>query len=168
MPSRQPSPRAKKVRGVVYSAFMFFSILVGVAGLFIAASRDDFTAAPASQYSDGELVYSSPVLTPSRETHILYGDKTGGGHRHGVGKPCKSEFPIHWGDDKIIDTVKTLAANDNANWQQQDNGYYVAEQNVDNVRVRVVLNEDRTRIITAYPTNLPRNACPARKPANDN
>jgi hypothetical protein len=71
-------------------------------------------------------------------------------------------------DDKIIDTVKTLAANDNANWQQQDNGYYVAEQNVDNVRVRVVLNEDRTRIITAYPTNLPRNACPARKPANDN
>lgn len=110
----------------------------------------------------------SPLLTPQAQQHLLYGDKRGGGHLHGVGKECKSEFPAHWDKEEVITRVKTVAANDNLNWKQQDNGYYVAEQNVEGIRVRVVLNGDRTKIITAYPTNVPRNPCPARRPANDN
>ncbi len=50
-------------------------------------------------------------VSPERTTHILDGDETGGGggHRHGVGKPGKTEFPASWDDKKIIDTVVDVA-----------------------------------------------------------
>ena len=48
-------------------------------------------------------------VTPERATHILDGDATGGGHRHGAGKPGKTEFPAGWDDRKIIDTVLDVA-----------------------------------------------------------
>lgn len=103
-----------------------------------------------------------PTLPPQRQNHILYGDNTGGGHLYGVGKPCKSEFPKNWSAGDIITTVQTLAANDNAKWSQADNGYYASEQSVDGVAIRLILNRNRDQIITAYPVNTPRNACPNR------
>lgn len=106
-------------------------------------------------------------LSPERQTHILYGDAKGGGHKYGVGKPCKSEFPQDWDDSEIIDTVKQIAANDNLDWRREDNGYYVTETFEDKTRVRVVLGPQKENIITAYPTNVKRNPCPA-KAANDN
>jgi len=49
-------------------------------------------------------------VTPDRRTHILDGDDFGGGHRHGTGKPGKTEFPASWPDevifDKILDAVQ--------------------------------------------------------------
>lgn len=115
----------------------------------------------------GTTLTTTPLeISAARQTHILTGDATGGGHRAGAGKPCKSEFPADWPDDKIIVTVGKIAANDNLFWKEQDNGYYVAEQPVDGVRVRVVMDKQRAHVITAYPTNLPRNPC--RTPANDN
>ena len=36
------------------------------------------------------------VVTPERAKHILDGDSHGGGHRHGTGKPGKTEFPASW------------------------------------------------------------------------
>lgn len=105
-------------------------------------------------------------ISPQRREHILYGDITGGGHKHGVGAPCKSEFPAHWDDDTIIKEIEMIAANDNLNWEEQRNGYYVTEQNVGTVRVRVVKARNGDDVITAYPTNTKRNPCP--RPANDN
>lgn len=105
-------------------------------------------------------------ISPERRTHILYGDATGGGHKFGTGSPCKSEFPKHWDDNTIIKEVEMIAANDNLNWEEQRNGYYVTEQNVGTVKVRVVKARNGNDIITAYPTNTPRNPCPT--PANDN
>jgi len=104
------------------------------------------------------------IISPERRTHILYGDATGGGHKHGVGAPCKSEFPEHWDDDTIIKEVELIASNDNLSWQQQRNGYYVTEQKVGTVKVRVVKGRNGRDVITAYPTNVQRNPCPA----NDN
>lgn len=104
------------------------------------------------------------VLTPEREQHILYGDGRGGGHLHGVGKPCKSEFPPDWDAAQIIETSERIAANDNLDWEAQRNGYYVAESDQGHIRVRVVLGPQRQHIITAYPVNVERNPCPA----NDN
>ena len=104
------------------------------------------------------------VISPQRRTHILYGDATGGGHKFGVGAPCKSEFPKHWDDDTIIQKVELIAANDNLNWEQQRNGYHVAEQKVGTVNVRVVKGRKNEQVITAYPTNTGRNPCPV----NDN
>ena len=44
-------------------------------------------------------------VTPERRTHILDGDAFGGGHRHGTGKPGKTEFPASWSDEKILDKI---------------------------------------------------------------
>jgi len=101
------------------------------------------------------------AISPQRRAHILYGDATGGGHMFGAGKPCKSEFPKHWDEDTIIKEVELIAANDNLNWEQQRNGYYVTEQKVGTVNVRVVKGRAGEKVITAYPTNVPRNPCPA-------
>lgn len=115
------------------------------------------------------LATLTPVdISPQREKHILYGDATGGGHRHGVGKPCKSEFPADWDDARIIDTIERLAANDNLFWKQEPNGYHTAEQSVDGVRIRVVMDKHKAQVITGYPVDVRRNPCPTRAPANDN
>lgn len=118
----------------------------------------------------GKADKNTPVLTSQRQQHLLYGDRSGGGHLYGTGKPCKSEFPRDWDAEKIVHTVTTAAANDNLRWQQQDNGYYVADTQSGNLSIRIVLNENKREIVTAYPTNVPRNPCPARNrtPANDN
>jgi hypothetical protein len=100
-------------------------------------------------------------ITDERRIHILYGDATGGGHLYGQNKPCKSEFPQHWNEDTIIKEVELIAANDNLNWHQQRNGYYVTQQKVGTVTVRVVKDRDNKNVITAYPTNTYRNPCPA-------
>ncbi len=112
-----------------------------------ARAADDFNKASA--------------ISPGRRAHILYGDATGGGHLFGTGKPCKSEFPKHWDEGTIIKEVELIAANDNLNWEQQRNGYYVTEQKVGTVKVRVVKGRENKNIITAYPTNVARNPCPA-------
>src|SRR5690606_4015735 len=96
-------------------------------------------------------------LSQQRETHILYGDKNGGGHLYGVGKACKSEFPEEWDKEKIIESVKLVAANDNLDWSQEKNGYHVAETNIDGTIVRVVLDREKDDIVTAYPLNVQRN-----------
>jgi hypothetical protein len=106
------------------------------------------------------------VLTDARRVHILYGDQSGGGHLSGVGKPCKSEFPSDWTEEKITRTVEQIAANDNLNWKRQENGYYTVNRMVEDVRVRVVVDRRKNEIVTAYPVNIGRNPCPA--PANDN
>jgi hypothetical protein len=48
-------------------------------------------------------------ITPERIVHVLEGDSTGGGHRHGTGKPGKTEFPASWSDEKIIDNALDVA-----------------------------------------------------------
>jgi hypothetical protein len=104
------------------------------------------------------------IISPKSRVHILYGDRTGGGHMFGQNKPCKSEFPKGWDEARILNTIGQIAANDNINWRREGNGYYTGQQNVDGVKVRVVLNRERDDVITAYPVNGRRNPCPA----NDN
>ncbi len=109
---------------------------------------------------------AQPITIPeSARAHILYGDARGGGHLAGAGKPCKSEFPEDWDDAKIINEAARIAANDNLNWRRQKNGYEAAEDFVDGVKVRVVVNARKQEVVTAYPVNVRRNPCPA---ANDN
>jgi hypothetical protein len=114
----------------------------------------------------GGAAQQAVTLSPAREQHILYGDSRGGGHLHGQARPCKSEFPADWDADKIIAVVTKEAANDNLNWRHQRNGNDVAEVMKDGIQIRIVMNGRHDQIITAYPLNTPRNACPAA--ANDN
>jgi len=108
---------------------------------------------------------NAPHIPQDRAKHILYGDRNGGGHLHGTGKPCKSEFPQNWDAQTVLQKIQTAATNDNAHWQQQPNGYYVADVPVDDIQIRIVLNNGQDTVITAYPVNVRRNPCPA---ANDN
>jgi filamentous hemagglutinin len=131
------------------NTFFFFLFLLGI---LVAVMRPPGIPAPL------------PRVSPEREQHILYGDATGGGHLHGIGKPCKSEFPASWDAKEIISKVRNTAANDNINWRRERNGYHVAERMIGNVRVRIVLDEGKDDVVTAYPLNLPRNPCPANDP----
>jgi hypothetical protein len=112
---------------------------------------------------------TAPVLDAQHRQHILYGDNNGGGHLHGMGKACESEFPAGWSAEDITRTVTALAANDNLGWKQSSNGYEVAETYDSGVKIRIVVDRRRNLIVTAYPLNMPRHACPRGhgRPAND-
>ena len=89
-------------------------------------------------------------VTPERAGHILDGDRWGGGHRHGTGRPGKTEFPASWDDEKIIGHVLGVArAPDDppvfqANRRWRVHGYR------DEVGINVVIQPDG-RIWSAWP-----------------
>lgn len=91
-------------------------------------------------------------LSPERTTHILDGDETGGGHRHGTGIPGKTEFPASWDDERIIDTVVDVARRPDLPPKHQEwNDRWVARGTRDDVEVVAVIERDG-RIWTSWPT----------------
>jgi hypothetical protein len=108
---------------------------------------------PQSAWDNADALTRPPLdalrLPPERTIHILDGDATGGGHRYGVGKPGKTEFPANWDEDKIIDSILSVARSpDSASLQR--NGRWLAEGVRDQVALAVVIMTDG-RIWTAYP-----------------
>ena len=97
------------------------------------------------------------LTTPERRKHILYGDKTGGGHKYGTGKAGKSEFPKSWSDDKIIHVISITARDKASQCKTQRNGYCKIDERIENIDLRVILGRDKKFIITGYPTNTRRN-----------
>jgi hypothetical protein len=145
------------MHGIMNKYRRFFIILMTVLAVMVMVvefARDQ--TAPATLHAANDNV---PALSEQRARHILYGDATGGGHLHGVGKPCKSEFPPDWTAEDIVTRVQSLAANDNVRWKRQPNGYHTSEQMVDGIRIRIVTDREGDEIITAYPVNVPRNPC---------
>src|SRR5215470_6899940 len=57
-------------------------------------------------------------LTADRAAHILDGDATGGGHRHGTGRPGKTEFPAGWDDATITGNIAAVARDPDSVEQQ--------------------------------------------------
>jgi len=79
-------------------------------------------------------------VSPERTTHILDGDETGGGHRHGVGKPGKTEFPASWDDKKIMDHVLDVARRPDSTPEHQHwNDRWVCSGIRDSVDVSVIV-----------------------------
>ena len=90
-------------------------------------------------------------LTPERRAHILDGDETGGGHRHGTGEPGKTEFPAEWDDDRIIDAVLTVARTPDEAPERQDwNERWSVTGTRDGVEVVAIVESDG-RVWTAWP-----------------
>jgi hypothetical protein len=90
-------------------------------------------------------------VTPERQVHILDGDSAGGGHRHGTGKPGKTEFPANWDDGKVIDALLDVARRpDQAPGHQEWNGRWVARGTRDDVEIVVVIAPD-ARIWSGWP-----------------
>jgi hypothetical protein len=69
---------------------------------------------PAADYATRPRA-DSLTLLPERISHILDGDRWGGGHRHGTGRPGKTEFPAGWDDKRIIDHSLTTGGVSTAN-----------------------------------------------------
>jgi Bacterial EndoU nuclease len=91
-------------------------------------------------------------VTPERTAHVLDGDgKGGGGHRHGTGQPGKTEFPVGWDDQKVIDTLLDVARRPDQTPQRQEwNGRWAARGTRDDVEIVVVVARDG-QIWTGFP-----------------
>jgi hypothetical protein len=92
-------------------------------------------------------------VSPERRSHVLDGDADGGGgHRHGIGNPGKTEFPASWSDEKIIDSLLDVARRpDHPPRHQEWNDRWVARGTRDDVEVVVVIARDG-RIWSGWPT----------------
>lgn len=158
-------PRPLSPKNLFALTILLFSLIAGLSLIDtheLAELDQDITTAQE------EHPYSSAANPPAIEAdwqHILYGDESGGGHLYGVGRPCKSEFPADWTPARIRQTVTLMAANDNAQWRQEENGYLVSEQRTDDLNIRIVLDPEKAEVVTSYPLNVQRNPCP--RPAND-
>lgn len=108
---------------------------------------------PQSAWDNADPLTRPPLdalrIQPERAIHILDGDATGGGHRYGAGKPGKTEFPANWDEDKIIDSILSVARSPDSASPQR-NGRWLVEGVRDQVALAVVIVADG-RIWTAYP-----------------
>lgn len=104
------------------------------------------------------------LATSERTNHILYGDKTGGGHLW-PGKADKSIFPSSWNAEKVMHYVSDLATDPTLKpiWTRGAEGslftkvgvpsrYYI-EGIREGIKIRVVIEPVSGKIITAFPIN---------------
>jgi hypothetical protein len=104
-----------------------------------------------AEYAEDRPTPDAIRVTPERVTHILDGDSTGGGHRHGTGKPGNTEFPADWGDDKIIETARSIAQKPDQRPVLQDrNNRWLCIGTRDSVEVSVIVLPDG-EVRTAWP-----------------
>ena len=87
-----------------------------------------------------------------RTTHILDGDADGsGGHRHGVGKAGKTEFPASWDDEKVMGHVLDVVRRpDSAPVLQHRNNRWICTGTRDGVEVTAIVLRSG-EIWTAWP-----------------
>ena len=118
-----------------------------------ADSRTDHSAWDSVDTSNRPAL-DALCVSPERRVHILDGDADGGGggHRHGVGNPGKTEFPASWNDEKIINALLDVARQpDHSPGHQEWNDRWVARGTRDDVEVVAVVARDG-RIWTGWPT----------------
>src|SRR5437762_11128230 len=85
VPARRPEPPESRSRQEYYEALRVASAgeTADDSREAVGAERAGWDSVDAEDRPKAEDIH----VTPERTTHILDGDKTGGGHRHGVGKP---------------------------------------------------------------------------------
>jgi hypothetical protein len=117
-----------------------------IAGLELTGSRWD---AVPGEHPNPDTIHT----TPQRTSHILDGDKDGGGHAPGAGRPGKNEFPASWSRDKIMAVVLDIAR-DPETIEPTRKGRWQLEAVHDGVLVRVVVGPDGS-LVTAIPVRGP-------------
>ena len=89
-------------------------------------------------------------LSPERAVHILDGDRWGGGHRHGSGRPEKTEFPADWDDRRIADHITNVARTPDVTPVLQPNHRWRVSGVRDGVDISVIVQPDG-QIWSAWP-----------------
>ena len=130
------------------NGLVFGAVFAGLEGLFYPQLHPSRTPTPSPQ--------PEPVNPADQKatTHTLDGDATGGGHAPGTGNPGKSEFPAGWSRDKIMKDISDVAT-DPASKVTTVGRTTLVDGARDGVNIRVVIKDGR--IVTGYPTNIPRN-----------
>lgn len=101
------------------------------------------------------------VLSGNSIQHILYGDKTGGGHLF-PGKTGKTTFPQHWSASKITHEISDIVTSPKTQWYAQTGtgGKYTAKgrparwvsyETRDGIRIRTVYEPATGKVVTAFP-----------------
>ncbi|MHB8984074.1 MAG: hypothetical protein ACYC4E_01815, partial [Carboxydocellales bacterium] len=94
------------------------------------------------------------LASPKRTQHILYGDKTGGGHLW-PGNPGKSTFLQSWDADTTMHYVSDIATDPTLKWESDRVVKGIQRYNVigerQGINVQVVVEPDGEGIITAFP-----------------
>jgi hypothetical protein len=93
-------------------------------------------------------------LTPQQATHILTGDRSGGGHAPGSGLPGKTEFPRSWSGEAITTAALAVARDPETLQRSRVPGRWEATGVRAGVRVRVIVLDDGF-IVTAIPLDGP-------------
>jgi hypothetical protein len=114
-----------------------------------AAARSAWDAGGAGDHP-GRPPLDSMRVTPERARHILDGDSWGGGHRHGTGRPLKTEFPAGWDDDKIIGHILDVARDPDDPPVFQANHRWRVHGQRDDVGITAIVQPDG-RIWSAWP-----------------
>ncbi len=99
---------------------------------------------------------NSNLASAQRINHILNGDETGGGHLY-PGLPGKTPFPSSWDEPTIMEEVSDIATDPTLPRTVQPNGNTAVQGTVNGVNITVIVNPSGNDIISAFPTNLPRN-----------
>jgi hypothetical protein len=115
-------------------------------------SGDSRRDSPGVHAPAADRVWTDDIrLTAERRTHILDGDQSGGGHRHGTGQPGKTEFPADWSDDRIIDAVLAITRNPGrAPERQQWNDRWRVSGEHDGLHIAAIVESDGL-VWTAWP-----------------
>lgn len=82
--------------------------------------------------------------------HVLDGDDSGGGHRHGTGIAGKTEFPARWGDGLARAYVLDVARHPDVIEKHQNNGRWRVNGQRDGVIV-VAIVEPSGMVVTGWP-----------------
>lgn len=113
--------------------------------------------ASATDVAADEVPEYVVLASPQRTEHILNGDATGGGHMW-PGAPGKTSFPQDWSGAKIMHEASDIATDPNSTILTRGGGREILTGTREGVDIRVVVDYNNNDIITAYPTNLPRNS----------
>jgi hypothetical protein len=150
VPARRPEPAESRSREEYYEALRVASD---------GGTADDGRAAADADRSGWDSVDAEARpkaedinVTPERTTHILDGEPGGGGgHRHGTGKPGKTEFPASWNDERVIANVLDVARRPDKPPTSQDwNDTWLCTGTRDAVNVWAVV-ERSGDILTGWP-----------------
>ncbi|MCG7539172.1 hypothetical protein EXT48_18900 [Pseudoalteromonas sp. CO348] len=104
---------------------------------------------------------STNLADDAATDHILDGDKNGGGHGPGRGKPGKSEFPSSWTDDEVMDAISDVATDPESTVTPAREGRSKVRGKRRGIKIEVITGNEQEngKIITGYPNDkkIPRN-----------
>lgn len=104
-------------------------------------------------------VHLPSLVEPDRAEHILNGDGPGSGGHLWPGQPGKTPFPQSWDADKILGNISDVATDPASIRVAQPNGRIRVTGVREGVEILVIVEplSKSGKIVTGYPTNLPRN-----------